>query len=125
MLQVFRPDVLRVTLLGALRGTGAHGGYYAIMTWLPTFLSKERHLPVLNTGGCLAVVIVAFWCGCMASTYLLDRIGRRRNIAPHTLFEHSANYTTERQLLDVWRPDPRERDIVLKRTPQALLRFAA
>ena len=81
VLQVFRPDVLRVTLLGALLGTGAHGGYYAIMTWLPTFLSKERHLSVLNTGGYLAVVIVAFWCGCMASSYLLDRIGRRRNIA--------------------------------------------
>jgi len=81
VLQVFRPDVLRVTLLGALLGTGAHGGYYAIMTWLPTFLSKERHLSVLNTGGYLAVVIVAFWCGCMASAYLLDRIGRRRNIA--------------------------------------------
>jgi MFS family permease len=81
VLQVFRPDVLRVTLLGALIGTGAHGGYYAIMTWLPTFLSKERHLSVLNTGAYLAVVIVAFWCGCMASAYLLDRIGRRRNIA--------------------------------------------
>ena len=36
---------------------------------------------VLNTGGYLAVIIVAFWCGCMASAQLLDRIGRRRNIA--------------------------------------------
>jgi MFS family permease len=81
VLQVFRADVIKVTLLGALLGTGAHGGYYAIMTWLPTFLSKERHLSVLNTGGYLAVVIVAFWCGCMASAQLLDRIGRRRNIA--------------------------------------------
>ena len=86
VLQVFRPDVLRVTLLGALLGTGAHGGYYAIMTWLPTFLSKERHLSVLNTGGYLAVVIVAFWCGCIASSYLLDRIGRRRNIALFAFF---------------------------------------
>ena len=79
--QVFQPRVLKITLLGGLLGTGAHGGYYAIMTWLPTFLSKERHLSVLNTGGYLAVVIVAFWCGCMASAFLLDRIGRRRNIA--------------------------------------------
>ena len=79
--QVFQPRVLKITLLGAILGTGAHGGYYAIMTWLPTFLSKERHLSVLNTGGYLAVVIVAFWCGCMASAQLLDRIGRRRNVA--------------------------------------------
>ena len=34
-----------------------------------------------DTGGYLAVVIFAFWCGCMASAHLLDRIGRRRNIA--------------------------------------------
>ncbi|CAE6848392.1 Putative niacin/nicotinamide transporter NaiP [Paraburkholderia aspalathi] len=79
--QVFQPRVLRTTVIGAVLGTGAHGGYYAIMTWLPTFLAKERHLSVLNTGGYLAVVIVAFWCGCMASAYLLDRIGRRRNVA--------------------------------------------
>ena len=50
------------------------------MTWLPTFLKSERHLSVLGTGGYLAVVIVAFWCGCMASAYLLDRIGRRLNL---------------------------------------------
>ncbi|RDK03191.1 MFS transporter [Paraburkholderia lacunae] len=79
--QVFQPRVIRTTIIGAVLGTGAHGGYYAIMTWLPTFLAKERHLSVLNTGGYLAVVIVAFWCGCMASAHLLDRIGRRRNVA--------------------------------------------
>ena len=51
------------------------------MTWLPTYLAKERHLSVLGSGGHLAVVIFAFWCGCMASAWLIDRIGRRRNIA--------------------------------------------
>lgn len=79
--KIFRPEVLKTTVLGAILGTGAHGGYYAIMTWLPTYLSKERHLSVLSTGGNLAVVIIAFWCGCMASAQLIDRIGRRRNIA--------------------------------------------
>ena len=44
---------------------------------------------------------------------------------PHTLFEHSADYTTERQLLDAWLPDARERDIVLGSTPRALFRFGA
>lgn len=79
--RVFQPRVFKTTLIATVLGTGAHGGYYAIMTWLPTFLAKERHLSVLNTGGYLAVVIFAFWCGCMASAHLLDRIGRRRNIA--------------------------------------------
>jgi MFS family permease len=77
---IFSPAVLRVTILGALLGVGAHGGYYALMTWLPTFLKTERKLSVLETGGYLSVIIVAFWCGCMVSAALLDRIGRRRNI---------------------------------------------
>ncbi|MEP9327374.1 MFS transporter [Paraburkholderia phymatum] len=77
---IFSPQVLRMTLIGALLGVGAHGGYYALMTWLPTFLKSERHLSVLSTGGYLAVVIVAFFCGCLASAQLLDRIGRRNTI---------------------------------------------
>ncbi|HJV06559.1 MAG TPA: MFS transporter [Chromobacteriaceae bacterium] len=80
LLGIFKPEVLRMTLIGALIGVGAHGGYYALMTWLPTFLKTERHLSVLGTSGYLAVIIVAFWCGCMASAYLLDRIGRRLNL---------------------------------------------
>lgn len=77
---IFRPDVLRLTVVGALVGVGAHGGYHALMTWLPTYLKTERHLSVLGTSGYLAVIIVAFWCGCIASAYLLDRLGRRPNL---------------------------------------------
>jgi MFS family permease len=79
--QIFSRDSLRMTLVGGLLGTGAHGGYYAVMTWIPTFLRDERKLSILGVGGSLAVVILAFFCGCIASAYLLDRIGRRRNIA--------------------------------------------
>jgi MFS family permease len=81
LLAIFSPEVLRMTVIGGLIGVGAHGGYYALMTWLPTFLKTERHLSVLGTGSYLAVVIVAFWCGCMASAALLDVIGRRKNLA--------------------------------------------
>ncbi|SAL75226.1 major facilitator family transporter [Caballeronia choica] len=80
LLGIFSPQVLRMTLVGALLGVGAHGGYYALMTWLPTYLKTERHLSVLGTGGYLAVIIVAFFCGCLASAQLLDRIGRRGTI---------------------------------------------
>lgn len=83
LLGIFAPGVLKTTVLGALLGMGAHGGYYALMTWLPTYLKTERHLSVLSTGGYLAVIILAFWCGCIASAQLIDRIGRRRNV---TLF---------------------------------------
>ena len=44
---------------------------------------------------------------------------------PHTLFERTADYTTQRRLLDAWLPDARERHIVLADTPAALFRFAA
>lgn len=77
---IFSAGMLRMTLIGALLGVGAHGGYYALMTWLPTFLKSERHLSVLSTGGYLAVVIVAFFCGCLVAAQLLDRIGRRKTI---------------------------------------------
>jgi len=77
---IFSPAVLRVTIVGALLGVGAHGGYYALMTWLPTYLKTERKLSVLGTGGYLAVIIVAFGCGCLTAAWLLDRIGRRRTI---------------------------------------------
>ncbi|MDN7674453.1 MFS transporter [Burkholderia oklahomensis] len=77
---IFARETLRMTLIGALLGVGAHGGYYALMTWLPTYLKVERHLSVLGTGGYLAVIIVAFFCGCVASAHLLDRIGRRSTI---------------------------------------------
>lgn len=80
LLDVFSPEILRVTILGALIGTGAHGGYHALMTWLPTYLKTERGLTVLGAGAYLAVVIVAFWCGCIASSHLQDAIGRRKNL---------------------------------------------
>ncbi|KAE8754659.1 MFS transporter [Paraburkholderia madseniana] len=77
---IFHRSVIRTTVVGALIGLGAHGGYHAITTWLPTYLKTERHLSVLGTGGYLAVVIVAFILGCFLSAWLQDRIGRRRNV---------------------------------------------
>ncbi len=77
---VFSSRMWRMTVVAALLGAGAHGGYHALMTWLPMFLKTERQLSVLSTGGYLAVIIFAFWCGCVVSAELLDRIGRRKNI---------------------------------------------
>jgi MFS family permease len=78
-LAIFSPALLRTTLLAALLAVGAQGGYYAVMTWLPTYLKTERGLSVLNTGGYLSVIIVAAFLGYVVSAYLADIIGRRRN----------------------------------------------
>jgi len=76
-LEIFRPPLLRVTVLGGLMGTGAQGGYYAVTTWLPTFLRTERKLSVLDSAGYLAVSIFGAFCGYLAGGLLADRIGRR------------------------------------------------
>jgi len=80
LLGIFSRRTLRVTLTGAMLGVGAHGGYYALATWLPAYLRTERKLSVLGTGGYLAVIIAGFWCGCITCAYLLDLVGRRRTI---------------------------------------------
>ena len=76
-LEIFRPPLLRVTVLGGLMGTGAQGGYYAVTTWLPTFLRTERKLSVLDSAGYLAVSIAGAFCGYLAGGFLADKIGRR------------------------------------------------
>ncbi|MEV4781108.1 MFS transporter [Burkholderia sp. LMU1-1-1.1] len=76
---IFAPKMLSVTLRAVLLTTGAQGGYYAITTWLPTFLKTERHLTVLGTGGYLAMVIVGSYVGYIVSAFLTDYLGRKKN----------------------------------------------
>ena len=76
-LEIFRPDILHITALTSLVAIGAQGGYYAITTWLPTFLKTQRHLSVLNTGGYLAVVIAGSLAGYLISAHLADWLGRK------------------------------------------------
>ena len=78
-LEIFSPPVIRTTILTCLLSIGAQGGYYAITTWLPTFLRTERKLTVLGTGGYLAVIIAGSFIGYLVSAWLNDRIGRRAN----------------------------------------------
>jgi MFS family permease len=78
-LAIFSPAMLKTTALTCLLSVGAQGGYYAITTWLPTFLRTERKLTVLGTGGYLAVIIIGSLIGYWVSAWLADRIGRRAN----------------------------------------------
>jgi MFS family permease len=76
---IFGRELLATTILGSALSTGAQGGYYAITTFLPTFLRTERHLTVLGSGGYLAIIIFGSWCGYIASAYWSDMLGRRKN----------------------------------------------
>jgi MFS family permease len=75
--EIFQGPLLRVTLLGALMGTGAQGGYSAVTTFLPLFLRNERGLSVIGSTGYLAVLIPGAFCGYLTGGILSDRIGRR------------------------------------------------
>jgi MFS family permease len=77
VLEIFRPPLLKVTVIGGVLGTGAQGGYAAVTTWLPTYLRTERKLSVLDTTGYLVVLIVGSFAGYLAGGFLADRIGRR------------------------------------------------
>jgi MFS family permease len=77
---IFSPALLKTTVLSALLCTGVQGGYYAVTTWLPTFLKTERHLSVIGTGGYLLVIILGSFIGYLAGAYLTDRLGRRANL---------------------------------------------
>jgi len=75
--EIFAGPVLKTTILASLVATGAQGGYYAITSWLPRFLTTERHLSVVNSTGYLAALILGSFSGYLAGAWLADRIGRR------------------------------------------------
>ena len=72
--------------------TAVQGGYYAITTWLPTFLKTERNLSVLNTGGYLLVIILGSFCGYIVGAYLADRLGRRANLLIFSVLSAASVY---------------------------------
>ena len=80
VLAIFAPGYVRITLLASLLAVGTQGGFYAVTVWLPTYLKTVRHLSVLNTGGYLAVVIVASFIGYVTSAYVCDVIGRKKTL---------------------------------------------
>jgi MFS family permease len=56
------------------------GGYWPIMTWLPTYLKTVRKLSVMNTGGYLCVVIAGSFVGYLVAAYLTDLLGRKKTL---------------------------------------------
>ncbi|CAB3746167.1 MFS transporter [Paraburkholderia solisilvae] len=75
--EIFSGPRLRTTLLGALFVMGCQGGYYAISTWIPTFLKTERHLSVINSTGYLGFLIAGSIAGYLTGAWISDRFGRK------------------------------------------------
>ena len=77
-LEIFRPPLLRRTVLASTLAMGGLGGNYTILTWLATYLVTVRNLSVLGTGGYLAVNICGSFCGYVCTAHVSDWLGRRK-----------------------------------------------
>jgi MFS family permease len=77
ILEIFSAPILKTTILASLVATGCQGGYYAIVSWLPRFLTTERKLSIVDSTGYLAALIIGSFAGYLVGAWLADRIGRR------------------------------------------------
>ena len=80
LLDIFSPTAIRTTLLASLVAVGAQGGYHAITTWLPLYLSTTRGLSVFATGTYLCVIIAGSFAGYLISAWLTDKLGRKQTL---------------------------------------------
>jgi MFS family permease len=83
--EILRTPLLRTTCLATLLSTGMMSAYYSLTSWLPTFLSAERHLSAGSTAGYLLMVIVGSFAGYLTCAWLTDVIGRRRGFISFAL----------------------------------------
>nr|WP_255426398.1 MFS transporter [Pseudonocardia sp. C8] len=74
---LFAPGLRRTTIVSTLFMVGGHGNYYAVVSFLPLYLSTERGLQVSGTTTYLLVQIVGGFVGYVSSGWFHDRFGRR------------------------------------------------
>ena len=79
--QILSGELLKTTIAASLLATGIQGGYYAMFTWIPTYLKTERDLTVVGTQR----LPVRGHRGLVprlpdAPGWVHDRLGRRRDV---------------------------------------------
>src|SRR3954453_2295387 len=75
---IFRGGLAKTTIAASVLATGIQGGYYAMFTWIPTYLKTERDLTVVGTSGYLFIVIAGSFLGYLTAGFVHDRLGRKR-----------------------------------------------
>ncbi|MDT2009955.1 MFS transporter [Rhodococcus opacus] len=75
--EIFRPGLRKTTIISTLFLVGGHGNYYAVISFLPLYLSTERGLAVAGTATFLLVQILGGFLGYVGSGFFHDRFGRR------------------------------------------------
>ncbi|BAK65886.1 MULTISPECIES: MFS transporter [Sphingobium] len=74
---IFRPKVLRITLLASLLSLGTQGAAYSVSNYLTPFLSMERGLSISMAGLCVMFNSLGGFFGFLTNAYLSDMLGRR------------------------------------------------
>jgi MFS family permease len=74
---IFKPNVIRITLLAALLSLGVQSAAYSISNFLTVFLTAERGLPMATAGMCVLFNSAGGFFGFLTNAYISDRIGRR------------------------------------------------
>ncbi|WP_233836532.1 MFS transporter [Paraburkholderia sp. ZP32-5] len=82
---IFTRPYLATTIKAAALATGATGGSYSFVVWLPTYLKTVRHMSVIGTTAFTTVLIAGSFVGFLAGAYLCDAIGRRRTFMVSTI----------------------------------------
>ena len=75
---IFKPQVLKITLLTALLSLGVQGAAYSISNYLTSFLSLERGLSIAVAGTLVLINSAGGFFGFITNAYVSDAIGRRR-----------------------------------------------
>jgi MFS family permease len=75
---IFAPQLARTTFFTSLLAIGVQGGYYALFTWMPTYLTTQRNLPAFTSGSFLYLLIAGSFIGYVSAGYINDAIGRKR-----------------------------------------------
>ncbi len=75
---IFAPGIARTTIFASLLAIGVQSGYYALFTWMPTYLTTQRHLSAVTSGFHLYLLIAGAYVGYVTAGYVNDAIGRKR-----------------------------------------------
>jgi MFS family permease len=75
---IFRPRVLRVTVLASLLSLGVQGAAYSISNYLTSFLTIERGLSISVAGVLVMINSAGGFFGFLSNAYSSDWLGRRK-----------------------------------------------
>jgi MFS family permease len=82
---IFAPGIARTTFFASLLAIGVQSGYYALFTWMPTYLTKQRHIPAFTSGWYLYFLIAGSYIGYVSAGYINDALGRKRTFVLFSL----------------------------------------